>query len=122
LCLTRNETGPSVALAANDLRVTALSGGQGVLVQQVRDQRLVVTQAVNAGGAPTPDTGQEVKGFGQHGLGRHNRTDPVGERTTAVQVMRLAAIEERDQRTSIEQQCCPALAGKLTRISSGSPR
>ena len=43
-------------------------------------------------------------GFGQHRLGRDDRAAPVGEGTTALQVVCLAAIEERDQRTGIEQQ------------------
>jgi hypothetical protein len=46
----------------------------------------------------------DVSGFGQHRLGRHHRAGPVGEGTTALQVVRLAAIEERDECTGLEQQ------------------
>ena len=59
---------------------------------------------IDAGGASAPNAGQEVSGFGQHRFGRHHRTRPVGEGPTAFPVLRLTAIEERDQGAGIEQQ------------------
>jgi hypothetical protein len=87
----------------------------GILVEQLPDtlqrcrarrneKRAPGEEEVDAGRASALNAGQEVSGFSQHRLGRHHTAGPVREGTTTLQVVRLAAIEERDQCTGIEQQ------------------
>ena len=72
--------------------------------------------------ASTMDTGQEVRRFRQHSLGRHNRTGPLGKGTTAFLMVRLAAIEERDEGTGIKKQFAGHASRRRGRTHDVAPR
>ena len=72
------------------------------LSRPARYERLLAPE--DASRATAVNAGEEVSGFGQHRLGRHQKTSPAGEGTTALQVVRLAASEKRNECTGVEQQ------------------
>ena len=117
ICTIRREHGRAVEFFGqrNKRGIRKVHRQIGILVEQLpnalqrrharrNQKRTLGEKKIDAGGASAVNTGEEVSGFGQHRLGRHQRAGPVGEGTTALQVVRLAAIEKRNECTRVEQQ------------------